>query len=140
MTFCACRGYRQIRRPIASIEDLSNHDTIDLVGADGQARLSFNAELDLPQGRMVFTSNSAAAQLSAARAGYGVAVLSCRWASMYPELVRVLPDIEVSRAPMWLLTHEELRHSARIRALSDFIAARVQDDAELFERGVRALA
>ena len=38
---------------------------------------------------------------------------------------------------MWLVTHEELRYSARIRTTFDFIAARVLADAELFEWGTR---
>jgi hypothetical protein len=34
---------------------------------------------------------------------------------------------------MWLLTHEELRYSARIRAVSDFITERVLANKEQFE-------
>ena len=38
---------------------------------------------------------------------------------------------------LWLVTHEELRHSARIRAVFDFIAERALAETQLFERGTR---
>jgi DNA-binding transcriptional LysR family regulator len=87
----------------------------------------------LPVGRFVFTTNSPAAQMSAARAGYGIAVLSHRWVALQGGLVPLLPDTNVFETSMWLLTHEELRHSARIRAVSNFLAERVLANKEQFE-------
>ena len=56
---------------------------------------------------------------------------------MAGKLIRVLPQYNAASIDMWLVTHEELRYSARIRTTFDFIAARVLADAELFERGTR---
>ena len=80
----------------------------------------------------VYFTNSPAAQFSAVRAGFGIGVLSHRWASMQPALKRVLEDYMPMEVELWLVSHEELRNSARIRAVSDFIAERVIADAGLF--------
>jgi DNA-binding transcriptional LysR family regulator len=84
----------------------------------------------------VYLTNSPAAQLSAVQSGFGIGVLSHRWAAMAGNLTRLLPDYTAAKIELWLVTHEELRHSARIRAVSDFIAERVLADAILFESGV----
>ncbi len=133
----ASRSYLAERGPVASVADLERHDVIGIRDPGGVAQLMFGDSTVLggTPGRLVFVSNSVAAQMSAARAGYGVAVLSCRWASMYPELVRVVPDVVVHSAQMWLVTHEELKHSARIRAVSDYLAERVLAGRALFEQG-----
>jgi DNA-binding transcriptional LysR family regulator len=39
-----------------------------------------------------------------------------------PALERVLPDLPMPRLPVWLAVHREIRSSARIRALYDFLA------------------
>ena len=79
------------------------------------------------------TSNSMAARMSAIRAGYGVGVASHRWATMYPELVNVFPGRNVGSADLWIVTHEELRHSARIRAVFDYLSERVQQSRSQFK-------
>jgi DNA-binding transcriptional LysR family regulator len=56
---------------------------------------------------------------------------------MAGRLIRVLPEYSAASIDLWLVTHEELRHSARIRTTFDFIAERAQADADLFERGAR---
>ena len=79
------------------------------------------------------TSNSMAARMFAIRAGYGVGVASHRWATMYPELVNVFPGRNVGSADLWIVTHEELRHSARIRAVFDYLSERVQQSRSQFK-------
>ncbi len=51
---------------------------------------------------------------------------------MTPELQRVLGDYTPGEVDLWLVTHEELRHSARIRVVWDFIAERAIRDEALF--------
>ncbi len=135
----AAPSYLQRAPPFASIEDLQNHDLIGMYGADGNSGLlpgeSFE---DLPPGRYVLVTNSPAAQLSAARAGYGIAALSHRWVTLQGGLVPLLPGTNLFETPLWLLTHEELRYSARIRAVSDFLTERVLANKEQFEGGMAA--
>lgn len=133
----AARDYLDRAPAVETVEDLREHDFIGLYGPDGRPQLSLGEReiVDFPL-RMVVTTNSPAAQISAARAGYGIAVLSHRWVSMRGDLVPVLPEIVVQETDMWLVTHEELRHSARIRAVSDYLAERVLANKEAFQRRV----
>lgn len=79
-----------------------------------------------------YFNNSPTAQLSAVCAGFGIGVLSHRWARMQLTLKRVPKDYEPMEVELWLVSHEELGHSARIRVVSDFIAERVIADGALF--------
>ncbi|MDJ0652543.1 MAG: LysR family transcriptional regulator [Xanthomonadales bacterium] len=131
------RQYLESRGSVECIEDLDNHDFISLILPDDTGHVAFSetSVIPVPFGRTVLSSNSPAAQMSAARAGYGLTVVSCRWASMHKEMVRVLPEVDVHRAELWLVTHEELKHSARIRAVSDAIAERVLARKLMFDTG-----
>jgi DNA-binding transcriptional LysR family regulator len=40
-----------------------------------------------------------------------------------PELVRCLDPIEGDEYALWLMTHERLRHTPRVRAVMDFLGA-----------------
>lgn len=131
----AAPSYLDRAPPLESLEDLANHDLIALETVGSPPHLvPGNESLDLPTGRYVLTTNSPAAQISAARAGYGVAVLSHRWVTMQGGLlVALLPGRNIHETTLWLVTHEELRHSARIRAVSDFLTERVLANKEQFE-------
>jgi DNA-binding transcriptional LysR family regulator len=61
------------------------------------------------------------ARRAAIRAGYGIGGQACFIADRDPELVRVLPELEMS-FEIWLVTHPGLRRSARIRAVYDYLA------------------
>ncbi|MFU1476622.1 LysR family transcriptional regulator [Roseovarius sp. C7] len=51
----------------------------------------------------------------------GLGVLPDYLANDFPELVRVIPEIEFSEVPVFLAYPEELRHSQRIAAFRDFV-------------------
>lgn len=67
--------------------------------------------------------------MAALNAGAGVSAVPCVYADRQPGLVR-LSDPEDHPQRMWLLTHPDLQHSPRIRALMEFIYARVDADPE----------
>lgn len=89
------------------------------------------------RGQQVFKSNSPSAQFSATRAGLGIGLHSHRWAMSYDFLERIFPDVSISDVELWLVAHEDLRHSARIRAVYDFLAERIAEQRGVFERGER---
>lgn len=86
-----------------------------------------------PQMRQVFRTNSIIAAHAAARAGIGLAALPCVLADCDPELVRAASLPEDFMLDLWLLTHEDLRHTARVRIFLDFMAAALVADADLLE-------
>lgn len=95
--------------------------------------LSRNLARWWPGMRQVYRTNSIVAAVAAARARIGLAALPCVIADRDPGLVRVAPFPEDFALDLWLLTHEDLRNTARIRALLDFLGAALQADADLLE-------
>jgi DNA-binding transcriptional LysR family regulator len=71
--------------------------------------------------RWVARTDSHPAQFSLARAGLGIAIAQLPTAARYPELERVLPDIELPQLPTWIVTHENLRRLPRVAALFDHL-------------------
>lgn len=69
--------------------------------------------------------NSALGLLAAVRAGMGLAVLPCIVADNDPDLILCLPPARGETRGIWLLTHERLRHTPRIRTVLDFIGERL---------------
>ena len=63
--------------------------------------------------------------LSAVRSGFGIAVLPCVVADADPDLVRCIPPREEHGRVLWLLTHERVRRTPRVRAVIDFLYERL---------------
>lgn len=63
--------------------------------------------------------------LSAVRSGIGLAVLPCFVADEDADLVRCMPPVAGATRGLWLLTHERLRHTPRVRVVLDFLADRL---------------
>jgi DNA-binding transcriptional LysR family regulator len=58
----------------------------------------------------------------ALRAGLGIG-FAARWlADREPGVQRILPDLAIPTLPVWLTVHREIRSSARIRAVFDYLA------------------
>jgi molybdate transport repressor ModE-like protein len=122
-----------VGRRLCGLEELKQHDHI--AGDDSLAHLEAAAWLrkHVPESRIVFRTNSMAALCAATRVGFGLAALPCFLADPMPDLVRVLPPIDALASELWLLTHRDLRHTARIRAFMDSIADSIVDDRSLLE-------
>ncbi|PAX09768.1 LysR family transcriptional regulator [Sphingomonas lenta] len=63
--------------------------------------------------------------LAAVRSGAGLAVLPCLVADQDPDLVRCLRPLPKPERGLWLITHERLRRTPRVRTVLDFLAARL---------------
>ena len=74
-----------------------------------------------------------ALQVEAARAGMGLAMLPCFVGDGVPGLVRVPGSVPTPDRNIWLLSRLDLRRTARVRALADFIAAAILDHRALLE-------
>ena len=80
-------------------------------------------ETHIRPGRIAAKVNSVYNMFHLAVHDYGVALLPCFIGDASPELMRVdqpLPDLDVG---LWILTHSDLRRSARVRAFMDFASA-----------------
>jgi DNA-binding transcriptional LysR family regulator len=74
---------------------------------------------------VVLEHGSTSGLLSAIRSGMGMAVLPSFIAERDPELVRVIDPPSPDRMELWLLTHERLRRTPRIRIVMDFLGDRL---------------
>jgi DNA-binding transcriptional LysR family regulator len=73
------------------------------------------------EARVVYRANSTHAQLAAAAAGLGIALLPCYLADGLVELTQILPPAQVVMRSLWMVVHRDLRRAARIRAISEFL-------------------
>lgn len=82
------------------------------------------------QGRApALVTSSLYAQLVAARAGLGLAVLPCFMAESEPALRHVPSTADAIEQGLWLAIHTDLAGSARVRAVADFLSELVQRNA-----------
>ncbi len=103
-------------------DDLARHD---LIGPDrAPADLQWAAAVlrGLARDRFVVRTDSHPTQLAAARAGLGIAVVQHPIGSADPVLDAVLPDLAIGTLDTWIVTHENLQHLPRVRAVFDCLA------------------
>jgi DNA-binding transcriptional LysR family regulator len=74
----------------------------------------------LPQAEITFAADSFMTLRLAAQAGLGLAALPCYLGDSSPDLLCVHPPIPQLQSALWILTHSDLRQTARIRAFTEF--------------------
>jgi len=72
-------------------------------------------------------------QLEAVKAGMGLSMLPCFMCDTEPTLRRVPPAVTSPGRDIWLLTHEDLRNTARVRRFLDFMAEAMLAKRDLIE-------
>ncbi|WP_282610568.1 LysR family transcriptional regulator [Pelagibius sp. Alg239-R121] len=76
---------------------------------------------EIPDALCRLRVDSVPSLLEAVRQGVGATILPCFMGDADPGLARVPPAEIVSRRDFWLLTHADLRYTARIRAFLDHL-------------------
>jgi DNA-binding transcriptional LysR family regulator len=114
-------------------DGLSSHDWVapgDELAGTSVARWM---RATVPQARIVLRTNSLLVLRHAAAAHLGLAALPCYLGDTSSDLVRVHPPIEAMATALWVLTHEDLRRTARVRAFTQFAAAALSRQRALLE-------
>ena len=109
--------------------DLSRAGDYDWIGLDtSDLFLSGFRAAGLPVERefFAFRCDNQVVGWQAALAGFGIGFAPAGVAEQWPEMRRVLPETMTTKMPVWLTTHRELRHSARIRLVFDALAEGLQ--------------
>lgn len=87
-----------------------------------------------PERAFVYRSSSLVNQRTAARHGIGLALLPAYLGDSDPALTRALADpIEELTGELWIVTHQDLKATARVRAFFDFVGDALMGDRDLFE-------
>jgi DNA-binding transcriptional LysR family regulator len=105
--------------------DLACHDWIGLDEALAHLAAARWLRRAYPHAAVRYRVNTLMAALEAARAGLGLAALPCYLADGESSLRRVTPPLGELDSALWILTHEDLRHVARVRAFLDAMAGRL---------------
>jgi DNA-binding transcriptional LysR family regulator len=75
--------------------------------------------------RVIMHHASAMGMMSAIRSGLGIAVLPCIVADADPDLIQCIPPRDGHGRTLWLVTHERVRKTPRVRAAIDFLYERL---------------
>lgn len=111
----ACYAAASDLRPFEAQQILAYED------ASGSAALQQHLSGLVDPGRIALRSNTFQALLAAAEAGLGCALLPCFAAEKVPTLRRVSAPRAIAPVLLWLLYHEDLRRSPKIRAAVSFV-------------------
>lgn len=128
-------GYLPGVPPLTSPADLGHHPLIGWEeGTAGVNAAEWLAQVT-PGAAVVYRTNSLVNQFVAARAGIGVAVLPCYLGDTEPGLARALPGgpVPALARELWIVTHQDLRRTARVRAFFDAITEGIGADRMLIE-------
>lgn len=77
------------------------------------------------EGQVAMHHASSMGLLSGVRSGLGLAVLPCVVADAEPDLIRCFPPRADHGRETWLLTHDRVRHTPRVRLVIDFLYERL---------------
>ena len=130
----ASQDYLDKRGTPEKPEDLLDHDGVWLnIGQDVFWPLDDTGNV-VPMPRTVFRTNNLMAHFNAVLAGGGIGMLGHAAHAVEMDLVRILPDL--GRAEdLWVVAHEDLKKSARVRATFDYIIDALQKDHAHFKTG-----
>lgn len=124
-TLYCSRDYAERNGLPRTRKDLKAHS---LIGGGGEKLwrqyLAWLRELGL-EGNVVVHYPSPNGLLAGIRSGLGIAVLPCIVADGEPDLLRCFPPRADHHRVLWLLTHERVRHTPRVRLVTDFLYERL---------------
>jgi DNA-binding transcriptional LysR family regulator len=130
-SFYCSREYAARNGVPRSFRELKKHELIG--GGGGNLWRVYSAFLEKIglSDKVAMHQASSTGLLAAVRSGFGIAVLPCLVADDDPDLIQCMPPNNKHDRVMWVLTHERVRHSPRVRIVTDFLyerlSQRVQD-------------
>ena len=81
----------------------------------------------------IFSSSTSLAVMNAAAEGMGFTMMPCYLGDADNRLVRVGDPREALSIELWILTHADLRHTARVKALIAYLYDELKKEKDLFE-------
>ena len=119
---CAAKGYLARKGPLNGPADLPNHD---FVGYDtNPAIIDGFREVGIEVTRDFFKvrCDDQATYWNLVRAGCGIGFAQGMVAEDEPDVVVIDPGVPIPSLPIWLVAHEAMRHTPRIRRVWDMLA------------------
>lgn len=132
----ASKDYIERRGMPQSLEELKEHDAVVATIMDDKILwlMGDNKQpIHMPE-RVTFKTNSIWAFDTAIAGGYGIGAMPLCGSFSDANVVRVLPNVS-QQEDLFLVAHEDLRRSTRIRAVFDFLVEAFAKDASFFLNG-----
>jgi DNA-binding transcriptional LysR family regulator len=111
--------------------DLGRHRWLALDESLSRTTIARWMTRELGDVTIVLRVDSLTALCHAARAGMGVAALPCYLGDTARGLRRVRGPVPEMSTELWVLTHEDLKRTTRIRALTDWLVEQLSRDRDL---------
>lgn len=133
-TFYGSSRYLSDRGYPTDLASLSGHAVI---GWDTGAVAAASKWLtdNIPPHAFAYRSSSLISQLMAVKAGLGLALLPCYLGDLETDIERVQDPLDELTRELWLVTHKDLRTTARVRAFFDHVGAGLLARSALLEGG-----
>ena len=112
-----------------------------VVGLDPELRGTVGARWLAKQGNLAevpLTCNSLISQAAAVVAGLGLSPLPCVFGDREPAIERALPHA-IGAHDLWLVVHPDVKSSARVRAVMDYLTELVLSEAALLAGNARGM-
>lgn len=131
-TFYGSGSYLADRGYPTDLTSLSEHA---IVGWDSSAVAAASEWLteNIPSYAFAYRSSSLINQLMAVKAGLGLALLPCYLGDLEPDIERILEPLDELTRELWLITHKDLRTTARVRAFFDHVGGGLLARRDLLE-------
>jgi len=114
--------------------DFNNKSSLNWIGWDDSSPGPWWAqETDFAETPLRHKFDHEYVQIEAAKAGMGMAMLPCFMGDTEKDLVRVSPEKVLPSYEIWILTHPDLRNSARVRVFTKFVAEALEQKRALLE-------
>ena len=130
----ASKAYLAAKGSPARVEDLADHTCVGWSMGDYFGWPNTEQGAPVLPGHVAFRAASPATHVRGLEAGFGIGVTSHRLARQHHDLERVLPDFN-SSLDLWVVAHETVRKSGRIRAAFDHIIEQMTADNAYFTHG-----
>jgi DNA-binding transcriptional LysR family regulator len=128
--FCAYASPRYLKKHLTTV--LSEHNWVTILDETDWLIPIIWKKKERARDKIVFSSSLTMAAISAAKQDMGVILLPCFMGDMENGLNRVGQPIKELRSELWVLTHPDLRHTARVRALMTFIYESLSEKQDIF--------
>jgi len=113
--------YLAKRRAPRSVRELADHALIGWSSAAPAVQAAEWLARHVPAESLVYRSSSLINQFIAAKAGIGLALLPCYLGDGEAGLKRVLPPVPGLLPELWMITHDSLKTTARVRAFMELV-------------------
>jgi len=123
---CAARSYLDRRGRPEKPEDMFAHDVIGYDRAGEIIQVSAALGFNVDRHAFRFRTDNQIVYWEAIRAGNGIGFSQRALAGRDPLVETILPELALPTLPMWLAMHRDVRTSARVRRVADFLFAELK--------------